>query len=70
MFFSGGHLWHYVGDPAIYRPAKEAEEWRQRRDCLHNFEAKAVAEAQRLSADDLRRIVDEFSKFSQGVAMI
>ena len=46
---------HFVGDPLVYRPKEEAEDWIQNRDPLQNFEAHTV-EAGLVDADDLRRI--------------
>jgi pyruvate dehydrogenase E1 component alpha subunit len=49
---------HFVGDPLRYRSKAEAEDWKQHRDPLDLFEAKAV-EAGLVDADDLRRIDGE-----------
>jgi pyruvate dehydrogenase E1 component alpha subunit len=49
---------HFVGDPLRYRSKEEAEDWKQHRDPLDLFEAKAV-EAGLVDADDLRRIDGE-----------
>lgn len=46
---------HFVGDPLVYRPKEEAEDWIQNRDPLQIFEAK-VAEAGLLEESDLREI--------------
>ena len=49
---------HFVGDPLVYRPKEEAEDWIQNNDPLLNFEAK-VTEAGLLGSDDLRAIDGE-----------
>jgi len=46
---------HFVGDPTVYRPKREVEEWKQKRDPLDLFERRSV-EAGLLSGDDLRSI--------------
>jgi pyruvate dehydrogenase E1 component alpha subunit len=46
---------HFVGDPLVYRPKEEAEDWIQNRDPLLNFESK-VSEAGMLEESDLREI--------------
>jgi acetoin:2,6-dichlorophenolindophenol oxidoreductase subunit alpha len=46
---------HFVGDPLVYRPKREAEDWIQNRDPLLLFEQRAV-EAGALSADELREV--------------
>jgi pyruvate dehydrogenase E1 component alpha subunit len=46
---------HFVGDPLVYRPKEEAEDWIQNRDPLQIFEAK-VAEAGLVEESDLREI--------------
>ncbi len=46
---------HYIGDPLKYRSKEEAEDWKQNRDPLDRFEARAV-EAGLVDADDLREI--------------
>jgi TPP-dependent pyruvate/acetoin dehydrogenase alpha subunit len=49
---------HFVGDPLVYRPKQEAEDWIQNNDPLLNFETR-VAEAGLLGPDDLRAIDGE-----------
>jgi pyruvate dehydrogenase E1 component alpha subunit len=49
---------HFVGDPLRYRSKQEAEDWKQHRDPLDLFEAKAV-EAGLVDPDALRRIDGE-----------
>jgi pyruvate dehydrogenase E1 component alpha subunit len=46
---------HYVGDPLTYRTKEEAEDWKQNRDPLDQFETKVV-EASLVEAGDLRTI--------------
>jgi pyruvate dehydrogenase E1 component alpha subunit len=49
---------HFVGDPLVYRPKEEAEDWIQNRDPLQIFESKA-AEAGLLDGDALREVDGE-----------
>jgi pyruvate dehydrogenase E1 component alpha subunit len=52
---------HFVGDPNVYRPKQEIEEWKQKRDPLDLFESRVV-EAGLAAADDLRRIDGEVAE--------
>jgi pyruvate dehydrogenase E1 component alpha subunit len=52
---------HFVGDPNVYRPKQEIEEWKQKRDPLDLFERRVV-EAGLAAADDLRRIDGEVAE--------
>ena len=52
---------HYVGDPNVYRPKQEIEDWKQNRDPLDRYENRTV-EAGLLSSDDLRRIDGEIAE--------
>ena len=59
---------HFVGDPLVYRPKEQAEDWIQNNDPLQNFEAKAT-EAGLLESDDLRRIDGEVEQeIAQAIA--
>jgi len=49
---------HFVGDPLVYRPKEEAEDWIQNNDPLLNFEAK-VEDAGLLGSDELRAVDGE-----------
>jgi TPP-dependent pyruvate/acetoin dehydrogenase alpha subunit len=49
---------HFVGDPNVYRPKQEIEDWKQNRDPLDRYENRTV-EAGLLSSDDLRSIDGE-----------
>jgi pyruvate dehydrogenase E1 component alpha subunit len=49
---------HFVGDPLVYRPKEEAEDWIQNNDPLLNFEAK-VEDAALLGSDELRAVDGE-----------
>jgi len=49
---------HFVGDPNVYRPKEEIEDWRQNRDPLDLFEGRSV-EAGVLTGDELRSIDGE-----------
>ncbi len=51
---------HYVGDPLTYRTKEEADEWRQNRDPLAQFEERVVAEGV-VEGGNLRRIDREVS---------
>jgi pyruvate dehydrogenase E1 component alpha subunit len=52
---------HFVGDPNVYRPKQEIEDWKQNRDPLDRYEDRSV-EAGLLSSDDLRRIDGEVAE--------
>jgi len=49
---------HFVGDPNVYRPKEEVEDWKQNRDPLDLFENRVV-EAGLLTGDDLRGVDGE-----------
>jgi len=52
---------HFVGDPNVYRPKQEIEDWKQNRDPLDRYENRTV-EAGLLSSDDLRLIDGEIAE--------
>jgi pyruvate dehydrogenase E1 component alpha subunit len=52
---------HFVGDPNLYRPKEEIEDWKQNRDPLDRFESRSV-EAGLVDGDDLRRIDGEIAE--------
>jgi pyruvate dehydrogenase E1 component alpha subunit len=52
---------HFVGDPNVYRPKEEIEEWKQKRDPLDLFESR-VLEAGLATGDDLRSIDGEIAE--------
>jgi len=52
---------HFVGDPNVYRPKQEIEDWKQNRDPLDLFESRVV-EAGLAVGDDLRSIDGEVAE--------
>jgi pyruvate dehydrogenase E1 component alpha subunit len=52
---------HFVGDPNVYRPKEEIEDWKQNRDPLDLFEGRVV-EANLVDGDDLRSIDGEVAE--------